>query len=277
MRFLEYVSQLEQTWKFLDQTSSAVPSRPKESDVSRHSRPKTRHSVERLPQPTREEFPSPSRSSQISEDFSTPINSVESIKSDRSFELERLNLHDTDSTTEDSRPLRKSKSKCCNHCSLKKKSETTGHHRRAKDEKAVQTSDSRLRVASSVDNVVPQREPIAYDISIEACSKPQERPRSKTTLQEALKEKRPDFYNHSEHRRKAIQEISHLRRMGMLDSNFTPHLFSYYELRKHTEEMYRQLPEFKNRNQAQQRKETVVSNRNKASVYQKVCHTDSFY
>lgn len=245
----------------MDRTASAAPSRARESDVVRHSRPRTK-----VPVASSEELPLPSSSSRTSEELSTPINSIASFKSDRSFELERLNLHDTDSTTEETKPTRKAKSKCCTHCSLKTKSVA----RKMNDDKGVQTSDQRPKVASSIVSLVPQREPIAYDISIEACAKPQERPRSKTTLQEALKEKRPDFYNHSEHRRKAIQEISQMRRMGMLDSNFTPHLFSYYELRKHTEEMYRQLPEFRNRNRDQQRKETVVSNRIKASVFQKV-------
>lgn len=118
--------------------------------------------------------------------------------------------------------------------------------------------------------MVPQREPIAYDISLENRPKPQERPRNKTTLQEALKTRRPDFLHDSELRRKTIQEISEMRRMGMLDSNFAPHLFTYQELRKRTEELYRQLPEFRNRNKDHQSRETIVTNRIKASVFQKV-------
>jgi hypothetical protein len=193
-----------------------------------------------------------------------------SLKSDRSFELERLNLHDTDST-EETQPTRKSKSKCCNHCSLKTKSSSAGH-KKSIYEKGVQTSEQLSRSSSSVrsDVVVPQREPIAYDISLENRIKPQERPRSKTTLQEALKNRRPDFLHDSELRRKTIQEISEMRRMGVLDSNYAPHLFTYRELRKRTEELYRQLPEFRNRNKDHQSKETIVSNRIKASVFQKV-------
>lgn len=269
--FLDYVSQLEQTWKFLDSTTSATHLRTREGDGAgtRHSRPKTKQ-----PAPTFDELPPPSRSSCATESDSTPVNSAVSLKSDRSFELERLNLHDTDSTTEESRvsrPTRKPKSKCCNHCSLKAKSGPSTH-KKTNYEKGVQTSDHRSRAAPSVqsDVVVPQREPIAYDISLDARAKPQERPRSKTTLQEALKEKRPDFYQDSERRRKTIQEISQMRRSGMLESNYAPHLFTYQELRKHTEELYRQLPEFRNRNNDQHRKETVVTNRIKASVFQKV-------
>lgn len=220
--------------------------------------------------PTCDKYQTPSISSRASDDLSTPVNSMASFKSERSFELERLNLHDTDST-EYSRPTRnKPRTKCCNHCSLKTKSMGSFASKKNHDEKSVQTSGQRSR-AASIDVVVPQREPIAYDISIEARAKPQERTtKSKITLQDALKEKRPDFYQDSERRRKAIQEISEMRRMGMMDANFTPHLFSYNELRKHTESLYRRLPEFKNRNKDQQRKETVVGNRIKASVFQKV-------
>ena len=267
--FLDYVSQLEQTWKFLDSTKSAAShSRAREEvgAITRHSRPKTKQPV-----PTFDELPTPSTISHTSAGESTPVNSITSLKSDRSFELERLNLHDTDST-EDSRPARKPKSKCCNHCSLKVKSGPSTH-KKANYEKAVQTSDQhRSRGVQPVQTnvVVPQREPIAYDISLDARAKPQERPKSKATLQEALKEKRPDFYQDSERRRKTIQEISEMRRSGMADSNIPPHMFTYQELRKHTEELYRQLPEYRNRNKNQQRKETVVTNRIKASLFQKV-------
>ena len=209
-----------------------------------------------------------SRSSLVSEVPSSPVNSALSLRSDRSFELERLNLHDTDST-EDSRPVKTSKTKCCNHCSLKKSSSTT--KKKSKNEKSVQTSDIRPGAPAVRNNViVPQREPVAYDITLDDLAKPKEPPRNKTTLQEALKEKRPDFYEDSERRRKAIQEISQMRRTGMSEPNFAPHLFTYHELRKHTEELCRQMPEFRNRNRDQKRKETVVSNRIKASVFQKV-------
>ncbi len=247
-------------------TSAGAHSRPREEDgaIARHSRPKTKQPV-----PTFDELPTPSRSSHTSAGDSTPVNSITSLKSDRSFELERLNLHDTDST-EESRPTRKPKSKCCNHCSLKVPGPST--HKRSNYEKGVQTSDHRSRAAHPVKSevVVPQREPIAYDISLDIRAKPQERPKSKTTLQEALKEKRPDFYQDSERRRKTIQEISEMRRSGMVGSNLTSHMFTYQELRKHTEELYRQLPEYRNRNKNQQRKETVATNRIKASLFQKV-------
>ncbi|KAI9554082.1 hypothetical protein GHT06_019354 [Daphnia sinensis] len=263
----DYVSQLEQTWKFLDQSPSAIHSRTRERDA-RRPRTKT-HKVpvaeydELLASSTRNSC------SNISESQSTLVNSAESLKSDRSFRLERLNLHDIDST-EETQPTRKSKSKCCNHCSLKCKPAPSAY-KKTNYEKGVQTNERDSQSSPSVPNnvLVPQREPIAYDISLENHKKPREKPRSKPTLQEALKEKRPDFLHDSELRRKAIQEISQMRRMGILDSNFTPHLFTYHEVRKRTEELYRQLPEFRERNRGHQNKDTIVSNRIKASVFQK--------
>lgn len=204
------------------------------------------------------------------------VNSAESLKSDRSFKLERLNLHDIDST-EETQPTRKSKSKCCNHCSLKCKP-APSTHKKTNSEKGVQTSDHDSQSTHSVLNnvLVPQREPIAYDISLENRKKTHVKARSKPTLQEALKEKRPDFLHDSELRRKAIQEISQMRRMGILDSNFTPHLFTYHEVRKRTEELYRQLPEFRERSKGYQNKDIIVSNRIKASVFQKVMYSLNF-
>lgn len=127
----------------------------------------------------------------------------------------------------------------------------------------MQTSNQRPQ------QVVPQREPVAYEILIDAKERP-EQSRRKTTLQEALREKRPDFLQDSERRRQTIQEISYLRREGKVDSNAIPRLFSYHELRQHTEQIYRQLPEANYRNRDQVRRETAVSNRIKASVFQKV-------
>lgn len=258
----------------MDQNTSAIPLRTGVREPIRRSRPKTH----KAPVAEYDDLPSSSRNfdSHVSEDQSTVVSSAESLKSDRSFKLERLNLHDIDSTDE-TQPTRKSKSKCCNHCSLKSKPAPSSQ-KKTNDEKGVQTSDHGSQSRSSVlsNFVVPQREPIAYDISVENRAKPQEKPKSKTTLQEALKEKRPDFLHDSELRRKALQEISQMRRMGILDSNFTPHLFTYHEVRKRTEELYRQLPEFRERNKGHLNKDTVVSNRIKASVFQKVMYSLEF-
>ena len=184
-----------------------------------------------------------------------------------------MNLHDTDSTTEPSNQRKKAKAKCCAHCSLKNKSGRFPHKRPSNPEVvlSIRTNEQRTRVSASVAKqpvIVPQREPIAYDIAFNE-DKPT-RPQSKTSLQEALKEKRPDFYEESERRRRTIQEITCMRREDKVDCNNIPRLFTYAELRKHTENLYRQLPEAKFRYKDQHRKETVTTNRIKASVFQKV-------
>ena len=188
-----------------------------------------------------------------------------------------MNLHDTDSYTEPSNQRKKSKAKCCAHCSLKNKSRRSPHKRPSNPEVGLQTNEQRTHISTAVTKqqpvrltsvIVPQREPIAYDIALNE-GKPT-RPRSKTSLQEALKEKRPDFYEESERRRRTIQEITSMRREDKMDCNNIPRLFTYAELRKHTENLYRQLPEANFRYKDQHRKETVTSNRIRASVFQKV-------
>lgn len=263
------MGQLEQTWKFLDQTKAAALQKRQEKE--RRSR-RTHHQPLRT-QPTIPSFPElPSTSSTIcshttDERESTLITTPKT--SERSFELERLNLHDTDSTdptTSVAKQHKKSKTKCCAHCSLKNSSS------RAKPPSSQRkTRPTEIGIQTSIQrHVVPQREPIAYEISVDF-KKPSKDPKEKITLQDALREKRPDFFHDSERRRRAIQEITHMRREGILDSNAIPRLFTYQELRQHTELIYRQLPEANYRNTEQIRKEAAVSNRIKASLYQRVC------
>ena len=191
-------------------------------------------------------------------------------KSDRSFELERLNLHDTDSASEqptnsNKAKLKKTKPKCCAHCSLKWKSTEAP--------------------AQVVPGPAAQREPIAYDIGLHngdgnnkesGQSSSSSIPRvvsksgNKTSLQQALKERRPDFYQESERRRRTIKEITLMRRDYKMDCNSIPRLFTYSQLRQHTENIYRHLPEAQYRYKDQNRKDIVTSNRIKASVFQKV-------
>lgn len=277
--FSDYVAQLEQTWKFLDQTKATSRSR-REGSSSRHSHRRN----EQAPS-TSEDFSASSMRSRTSESLSSPALSVASLKSDRSFELERLNLHDTDSSatpnTQPTKPVRQLKTKCCTHCSLKKPKPIRSAQSRkpGKEEVGVQTSDRRTVAEKPSDSRVPaQREPIAFDISVNGnCRrKDSERPTSKTSLQDALKDKRPDFCQESARRQQALQESAQLRRTGAIDCNAIPRLFSYQQLRKQTEQIYQQLPEVRFKNRDQVRKQTITSNRIKASVYQKVsCPFDS--
>lgn len=226
-----------------------------------------------------EESSASSVRTRTSEILSSPAPSPVSLKSDRSFELERLNLHDTDSsetpTTQPSKPVRPPKTKCCSHCILKKPKPIRSAPPRnpSKEEIGVQTSERRQTAEKPSENRIPaQREPIAFEISVNGKhrSKDSERPSSKTSLQEALKERRPDFCQESARRQQALHEIAQLRRTGAIECNAIPRLFSYHQLRKHTEQIYQQLPEVKFKNRDQKRKENITSNRIKASIYQKV-------
>lgn len=156
------------------------------------------------------------------------------------------------------------KTKCCSHCSLTVQ-QTNEIKFQASTEKKIKDTSAQTEDQQVEPIMEAQREPIAYEIPLTSnCTK--------TSLQEALKKRRPDFLSGSEIRRKAIQDMAHLRLVDKVDTNSIPRLFTYQQMRKNTEKLYRQLPEVqtKIRNVDRNRKDMIISNRIKANLFQKV-------
>jgi len=265
----EYVVQLENTWKFLDQTQSRTAG---SFSSGRHSKSRN-HRAENIQRNTADSQTSTSSYRSSSVRKSSSMNTIAS-KSDRSFDIEPLNLQNSDNDCDLAKSKKRSKPKqtkykCCSHCSLKTKpSQST--YRSQSAGKQMETNDMSVQVEDqqiiSVEPVAEaEREPVAYDIPLH--SKPHE---TRRNLQDALKAKRPDFFVRSEMRRKVIKDMARLRLVDKVDVNSIPRIFTYQQSRQNTEKLYRQLPEAKNRNRSIDHKAMVNSNRIKAADFQKV-------
>ena len=109
-----------------------------------------------------------------------------------------------------------------------------------------------------------QREPLAFEVFLD------DKAVEKINVQAALQEKRPDFVLSSEERRKIIQEMAYLRQVEKTRPENIPRLFSYQQLRKHTEDIYRNLPDTKKEVLKKVRKEKEKTYRVNANDFQKV-------
>ena len=250
----EYVTQLERTWKFLDETQSRTTG-SSSSDRRSKSDKRKKEVTERNVTDSL-----PSSSSVIS----ASVISVSS-KSDRSFGIEPLNLQNSDNESHRRSRPKQSKLKCCSHCSLNLKTSQSTYRSKPAE---LKTQDISVQVEEVSANYIQpvieaQREPIAFDISIRSKAE-------KTSLQEALKAKRPDFFVESETRRKVIQDMARMRLIDKVDANQIPRIFTYQQSRQNTEKIYRQLPEAKNRNHHFNHKAMICTNRLRAADFQKV-------
>lgn len=244
----EYVTQLENTWKFLDETQSRTS-----GSSSSFRRSKTEN---RQKEPTERNVADTLTSSSM---ISTSVISVAS-KSDRSFDIEPLDLQNSDNESQKRLKPKNSKFKCCSHCSLNLKTSQSTYRSKSGKDMSVQVEETPTSCVEPV--IEAQKEPIAFDISVRSKSE-------KTSLQEALKTKRPDFFVGIEERRKIIQDMTRMR-LDKIDANSIPRIFTYQQSRQNTEKIYRQLPEAKSRNQHSNRKAIVCTNRIRAADFQKV-------
>ena len=283
-----YVMQLEETWNFLNYS---VPKSRTLSSAGYN----LRHNLSRsLSLPSR--TPSPNHHPHASINSST-------LKSERSFEIERLNLNDTESEMTVKETVAPAKSKCCSHCSLRKKKiakvtnvtpemtterhssnrtdadpnrhrtsavHNQGHYRESAShdqDRPRSSASAKLDPGTKVDLSArlakAMKEPIAFDINLNAD------PRN-LSLQESLKEKRPDFVLHSEQRRKAIQEMAYLRLVEKANFKSIPRLYTYQQMRKNTEKIYQKMPEAHAMCRLKDRQDAATSNRLRASTFSHV-------
>ena len=249
----QYVTQLEKTWKFLDETQSRTGS----SSSGRRSKSENRQkrTIERNITDCL------TSSSSV---ISTSAISVVS-KSERSFDIEPLNFQNSDNESQKCSKPKQSKLKCCSHCSLGLKTFQSTYRTKTVElktqEMSVQVEEAPISFVEPI--IEAQREPIAFDISVRSKT-------DKISLQEALKTKRPDFFAESEMRRKMIQDMVHMRLVDKVDANSIPRIFTYQQSRKNTEKVYRQLPEAKNRNHRSNHKEMICTNKLRAAAFEKV-------